>query len=186
MMRARKLLWMALLAMPMAAAAYHGGAPICHADDILNSPMGDPIENMGYLLVATPAQYTPGVAMTLTLANVGSLSDVRGVLLYVEDPDALDAELRPIKRGNFTVPYPAGIKAVFDGYLGCDFAGQTPVLTHADANQKTLPLQFTWQPPAIDTGPLRVRAIALMTFNSYQLLSLELPSNNHLFADSFE
>ena len=149
MRRVLPLSWMTLLVMPMAASAFHGGAPTCHADDILESP-------------------------------------VRGVLIYVEDPDALDAESKPIKRGNFSGPFPTGIKAVFDGYQGCDFAGQTPVLTHADANPKALPLQLTWQPPAIDTGNLRVRAIALLTFDAYQMLSLDLPSINHIFADSFE
>ncbi|MBL0029931.1 MAG: hypothetical protein IPO95_12995 [Rhodanobacteraceae bacterium] len=186
MRRVLPLSWMTLLVMPMAASAFHGGAPTCHADDILESPMGNPISNMGYTLVATPAQYTPGVAMTLSLVNVDPQMQVRGVLIYVEDPDALDAESKPIKRGNFSGPFPTGIKAVFDGYQGCDFAGQTPVLTHADANPKALPLQLTWQPPAIDTGNLRVRAIALLTFDAYQMLSLDLPSINHIFADSFE
>ena len=66
MRRVLPLSWMTLLVMPMAASAFHGGAPTCHADDILESPMGNPISNMGYTLVATPAQYTPGVAMTLS------------------------------------------------------------------------------------------------------------------------
>lgn len=95
--------------------------------------MGDPIANMGFSLSATPAQYTPGQAMTLTLSNVDSGVTVRGVLLYVEDPDALDDMAMPIKRGNFTAPYPMGIKAVFDGYEGCNFRRTD---ARADARQQ--------------------------------------------------
>lgn len=174
-----------LVLLPFGAFAYSGGAPICHADDIIGSPMGTPIENMGFTLTATPNQYTPGQALTLSLAQIGSLTSVRGVLLYVEDPDALDGGGRPIKRGNFTAPYPVGLKAVFSGYAGCDFAGLTPVLTHENSNPKSLPITVTWQPPAIDTGNLRVRGIALLTFNTYQLLTLDLPVE-FLFRDSFE
>lgn len=172
--------------LPLWAQAFSGGAPTCHAEDVLESPMGDPIANMGFSLSATPAQYTPGQAMTLTLSNVDPGVTVRGVLLYVEDPDALDDTSMPIKRGNFTAPYPMGIKAVFDGYEGCNFAGLTPVLTHDSSQSKSLPMTLTWQPPAIDTGDLRVRGIALLGFNAYQMLSLDLHSINHIFTDSFE
>ncbi len=172
--------------LPLWAQAFSGGAPTGHAEDVLESPMGDPIANMGFSLSATPAQYTPGQAMTLTLSNVDSGVTVRGVLLYVEDPDALDDMAMPIKRGNFTAPYPMGIKAVFDGYEGCNFAGLTPVLTHDSSQTKSLPMTLTWQPPAIDTGDLRVRGIALLGFNAYQMLSLDLRSINHIFTDSFE
>lgn len=171
--------------LPLWAQAFSGGAPTCHAEDILNSPMGDPIANMGFSLNAAPARYTPGQAMTLTLSNGDSGMTVRGVLLYVEDPDALDEASMPIKRGNFTAPYPTGIKAVFDGYQGCNFAGLTPVLTHDSGQSKSLPLTVTWQPPAIDTGDLRVRGIALLGFNAYQMLSLDLPLE-FLFKDGFE
>ena len=185
MNRTTRLLAAVFSLLPLAAQAFSGGAPICHAEDILDSPMGNPIANMGFSLSAAPTQYTPGQAMTLTLSNLDPGMTVRGVLLYVEDPDALDGDARPIKRGNFTAPYPTGIKAVFDGYPGCDFAGLTPVLTHDSDQSKDLPLTLTWQPPAIDTGDLRVRAIALMTFNAYQLLSLDLPVE-FLFKDGFE
>ena len=185
MHRILRLTAVLLSLLPLSAQAFSGGAPICHAEDILDSPMGDPIANMGFSLSAAPAQYTPGQPLTLTLSNVDDGMTVRGVLLYVEDPDALDGDARPIKRGNFTGPYPTGIKAVFDGYPGCDFAGLTPVLTHDSSTPKPLPLTLTWQPPAIDTGDLRVRAIALMTFNQYQLLSLDLPVES-LFEDGFE
>ena len=47
-------------------------------------------------------------------------------------------------------------------------------------------MTLTWQPPAIDTGDLRVRGIALLGFNAYQMLSLDLHSINHIFTDSFE
>ena len=173
--------------LPGSAVALSQGSPTCHADDILSSPMGDPIANMGYGLVPTPAAYTPGQAMTIALVNSDAEMNVRGVLIYVEDPDALDVEMKPIKRGNFIAPFPTGIKAVFDGYQGCDFAGQTPVLTHVDADEptKTLPMTFDWQPPAIDTGTLRIRAIALMSFGAYQMLSLDLPVDP-VFNDSFE
>lgn len=164
--------------------AYPGGAPICHADDIVGSPMGNPIP-MGYALVASPGGYTPGQPVSISIVHADPGMRVRGVLLYVEDPDALDGDLRPIKRGNFVAPYPVGIKAVFNGYPGCDFAGQTPVLTHDTASEKSLPLSLSWSSPVIDVGALRIRAIALLSFNTYQLLELDLQLDP-VFHDSFE
>ena len=166
------------------ALAYPGGAPICHADDIVGSPMGNPIP-MGYALLASPGGYTPGQPVSISIVHADPGMRVRGMLLYVEDPDALDGDMRPIKRGNFVAPYPVGIKAVFNGYPGCDFAGQTPVLTHDSASEKSLPLSLDWSSPVIDVGALRIRAIALLTFSTYQLLELELPLDP-MFNDSFE
>lgn len=177
-----------VLGWPLSGLANSGGAPTCHVEDVPGSPMGNPVADMGYRLTAVPDHYTPGQPVTLTLSNVDPMQTVRGVLLYVEDVDAMDGNIppMPIKRGNFLAPYPASLKAVFDGYDGCDFAGLTPVLTHLNSLPKALPLVVQWQAPAIDVGAVRVRAIALMTFGAYQILTLELRSIDDVFKDSFE
>ena len=81
------------------------GSPICHADDILASPMGFSAQ-LGYGVVATPAAYTPGQPLVISLLPGVSLSSFNGLLLYVEDPDDLDGDMRPRKAGHFVGPLP--------------------------------------------------------------------------------
>ena len=137
-------------------------------------------------VVATPAAYTPGQPLVISLLPGVSLSSFNGLLLYVEDPDDLDGDMRPRKAGHFVGPLPDALVFKID----CLGAGGDQVITHGNATTRSMPRTFVWDAPASDHGPLRLRAIVLKAVGNYmdapyELFNIDLPVDP-VFTDSFE
>lgn len=183
-LRALLVLWLSALASGGVVAS-SGGSPICHADDIIASPMGFSAP-LGYGVVADPPAYTPGQALTISLLPGSSYTVFTGLLLYVEDQDDLDEEMRPRKAGDFIAPLASGLQFK----TGCIDAGDQQVITHANANDRSMPRSFLWDAPTTAQGTLHLRAIVLKKTTDfsnavYELFTIELPLDP-VFADEFE
>lgn len=148
---------------PDPALAFSAGSGTCVASAASAAPMGTASAGTGGYAFSLSAgatvpadRYLPGQPATLTLSGTTAF---KGLLLYAEDTQGN-------RGGGFSSFNLLGYRLI-DTCPGPTDA----TLTHNSALLKTPGPTFTWVAPATDIGPVTFKAIVLLGFNSYFVLS---------------
>ncbi len=119
-----------------------------------------------------PLAYVPGAAQSISLTGTQSF---KGLLMFALDGAAA-------RRGTWNFP------AAYRGVVGCA-GGDSSTLTHNSNVSKTTPVPFTFNAPAVGSGPITIRAIVLIQFPTFYMIELVLPeavSVVNIFGNGFE